>query len=249
MQVGRRYTMNSRFSTAYYMAEHAYCVESSDGAIILDVRSGSYLALDLSSLAILRTYIIDWPRSVLVRVSELHEVKTNANPLISELLRRGFVTAEQPDHHRPSHVVPTSSSMPSDRKAPVNGSTLLRGIRFILSTLQVRLCYRRNRIEPFLKWLVVHQSGVRSRPYRGAAQSELLAAFCRMRIWIYTAREQCLLDSMILTVFLTRSRVPCQFVIGVTAKPFSAHAWVQIGDAVANDVIDHVQEYLPILWT
>ena len=70
-----------------------------------------------------------------------------------------------------------------------------------------------------------------------------------MRIWFYTAREQCLLDSMILAVFLTKSRVPCRFVIGVVTKPFSAHAWVEIGDAVANDVIDHAQDYLPILWT
>jgi len=36
-------------------------------------------------------------------------------------------------------------------------------------------------------------------------------------------------------------------VFGVKLNPFSAHCWVQAGDIVLNDAIDHVTIHTPIL--
>ena len=47
---------------------------------------------------------------------------------------------------------------------------------------------------------------------------------------------------------LRRLRLLSAFlVIGVTASPFGAHAWVQIGDVVLNDSVDRVRRFVPIL--
>jgi hypothetical protein len=35
--------------------------------------------------------------------------------------------------------------------------------------------------------------------------------------------------------------------IGVSTKPFIAHAWVQSDDRVLNDTTEHVQMFTPIL--
>ena len=234
---------------SYFLAEHAYCVESPDGAILLDIRSGTYLALDVSNLATLRARILDWPVYAL-KISEATCANPLTEPLICELVSRGLVTIQRPERPRPRHAVPTASVMPSDRKPPSDGFTLRHQLRFFSAVLHVVLRYRRHRIAPFLGWLRDAQRGFDcSDAPTPADRADLLATFSRMRVWFYTARDQCLLDSMILSVFLTKSRVPCRFVIGVATKPFSAHAWVEIGDAVANDVIDHAQDYLPILWT
>ena len=76
---------------------------------------------------------------------------------------------------------------------------------------------------------------------------ERLASFLWLRIWCYTARQRCLFDSLVLTVYLTKAKIPCTFVIGVASKPFLAHSWVQIGDSVLNDTAEHTQNFKTIL--
>ena len=252
MQVGRYDTMDAQVKTSvsYYLAGHAYCVESADGAVLFDARQGNYVALDVSSMAILRTRVVNWPICVHLQISESIDVLATAELLIIGLLRRELLTTQRPNSPRTPHTAPAVSVMPWARFVGLNGRAPFHRLRFLLSILQVRLRYRRNRIEPFLDWLRDSQAKVRRGNVPPATDNQnLLATFCSMRIWVYTARERCLLDSMVLAVFLTRSRVPCRFVIGVATKPFSAHAWVEMDGAVANDVIDHVQDYLPILWT
>jgi hypothetical protein len=36
-------------------------------------------------------------------------------------------------------------------------------------------------------------------------------------------------------------------VMGVSGRPFAAHCWVQVGDRVVNDTLDHVILFTPIL--
>lgn len=74
----------------------------------------------------------------------------------------------------------------------------------------------------------------------------MLNSFLRLRLFFYTAHRRCLFDSLVLTAFLTKTGVPCTFVIGVSTKPFLAHAWVQIGETVLNDTAEHIQMYTPI---
>jgi hypothetical protein len=35
--------------------------------------------------------------------------------------------------------------------------------------------------------------------------------------------------------------------IGVSTKPFLAHAWVQMSELVLNDTAEHVQTFTPLL--
>ncbi len=71
--------------------------------------------------------------------------------------------------------------------------------------------------------------------------------FLRMRPWIYTAVDACLLDSLVLRDFLRRSGVHSTLVIGINTKPFAAHAWVQYGSQVLNDDAEHVLQFTPII--
>ena len=74
-----------------------------------------------------------------------------------------------------------------------------------------------------------------------------LTSFLWLRALCYTAQRRCLFDSLVLSVYLTREKIPCTFVIGVATKPFLAHSWVQIGESVLNDTAERVQDFKPIL--
>lgn len=75
----------------------------------------------------------------------------------------------------------------------------------------------------------------------------LLTLFARLRVWLYTARNHCLLDSLVLARFLQTYHINATFCIGVALMPFAAHAWVQVETCVLDDSVDHVRNFLPIL--
>jgi hypothetical protein len=47
--------------------------------------------------------------------------------------------------------------------------------------------------------------------------------------------------------FLHQYDVPATYVIGVTAKPFSAHCWAQSGAIVLNDDVERVAQFTRLL--
>ncbi len=67
------------------------------------------------------------------------------------------------------------------------------------------------------------------------------------RLW--SSRDRCLPRSLALTHALRASGSAARLVLGVALNPFTAHAWVQDGDRVVNDTLDHAALFTPILVT
>jgi len=118
---------------------------------------------------------------------------------------------------------------------------------FLQALLRVPLRGRRDKLMPLLGWLDRRQHLIESNSANLHTLHSLISSFRQLRIWFYTAHDQCLFDSLVLSVFLTLLKVHCTFVIAVASKPFLAHAWVQVGDMVLNDTAEHVQEFHPLL--
>jgi len=76
---------------------------------------------------------------------------------------------------------------------------------------------------------------------------EAVAAYLRMRLFVITAHDRCLHDSLTLLRFLAGERMFPRWVIGVRTRPFGAHSWLQSGATVLNDQHEHVRHYQPIL--
>lgn len=74
------------------------------------------------------------------------------------------------------------------------------------------------------------------------------AAYLKLRPFLFTARENCLYDSLTLLSFLASEGVFPKWVIGVKTCPFGAHSWVQSGDTVLNDQHEYVRRFRPILF-
>ncbi|MGN6620308.1 MAG: lasso peptide biosynthesis B2 protein [Sphingomonas sp.] len=62
-----------------------------------------------------------------------------------------------------------------------------------------------------------------------------------------TTHDACLLRSLALARHLRSAACPAQLVIAVRAEPFSAHCWVQSGDRLLNEEVDHAASFEPIL--
>lgn len=80
----------------------------------------------------------------------------------------------------------------------------------------------------------------------GAQAEGVLRAYEHSRL-LRSAANRCLTHSLALATSLARIGMRPHLVIGVQALPFTAHCWVQNGDAVLNDSLEEVVRFTPIL--
>lgn len=86
----------------------------------------------------------------------------------------------------------------------------------------------------------------RKQPFDEAKLREHARAFHKAAL-VTSTHDQCVPCSLALTVCLRRDAIPARLVMGVSGRPFAAHCWVQVGDRVVNDTLDHVILFTPIL--
>ncbi len=89
------------------------------------------------------------------------------------------------------------------------------------------------------------------RQANGACGDEALVGrlahdFARMLPWV-PAQGVCLYRSCFLLAFLRRHGVSASWVFGVQTYTFEAHCWLQAGDLVLDDHLEHVAGFEPIL--
>jgi Transglutaminase-like superfamily len=231
-----------------FFSAHAYVHEFDDGVIILDLRNDTYVGVDARHLSDLRTRIGNWPDSGRSsREAECHDISTSES-LIAELLTRGILTTSRTPTPPTPATTPTTALTVASFGVARTRIPLGHAVQFAIAFVVVALRLRRNGLASLVDWLRRHQSSIQ--PGHSVTHDFIVArlgSFLWLRTWCYTAQRRCLLDSLVLSVYLTRGMVPCTFVIGVATKPFVAHAWVQIAGSVLNDTVEHVQEFGPIL--
>ncbi|HTE53830.1 MAG TPA: lasso peptide biosynthesis B2 protein [Kofleriaceae bacterium] len=76
---------------------------------------------------------------------------------------------------------------------------------------------------------------------------ELVEVYKRLRPLMFTSRDHCLHDSLVLLDFLAAHGQFPLWVVGVRMGPFAAHSWVQHDGVVLNDAVANVARFTPIL--
>ncbi len=83
----------------------------------------------------------------------------------------------------------------------------------------------------------------------GADLEQAAACGARFQVslpWL-PVQGACLYQSFLLLEILRRRGLSADWVFGVRTWPFYAHCWVQAGDVVLNDTVDHVTSFEPIM--
>jgi hypothetical protein len=81
---------------------------------------------------------------------------------------------------------------------------------------------------------------------RLAASLSESARFARMAPWL-PKDGACVMRSLQQLFYLRAFGHRPQWVFGVRTWPFEAHCWLQVGDVVLDDQVEHVQAFTPIL--
>lgn len=233
----------------YGLASHVFVCRDEEYIVVLDLRQDRYFTFEAAKTAPLSVEISGWPALTAGNVVSPKMVDEVALPL----RRRGWLL-ENPRDSRDATPV----------KAPTAEAELVGGgdftqtrlkigpgilFSFLVASLFAKVALRFCRFER-----VIHRVARRrarrvdaSRPLDLERARQLVAAFGRMRVFLFSSRDECLHDSLAVVEFLARYGLYPNWVFGVRARPFEAHCWVQHAGIVFNDTVEQVGAYVPIM--
>jgi hypothetical protein len=235
----------------YLLANDVYACKINGASVFLELRTNRYFTIPPDFTAVLDTSVAGFsslgPTVATTPVSE-----AEAGSLVDSLLERGILSAT-PSAGRV--VSPPMSCMsrtisPRQRRRPRERPRASQVTNFVASIAHVRANLSLHRLLPIIEHMRALRAAAPTLRADATSEREFIGAvetFRRLRTYVYTAKDACLFDSLVLTHFLHRYGLAPTFTIGVHNRPFAAHAWVQIGNFVIDDRLEALQRYTPIL--
>lgn len=124
-------------------------------------------------------------------------------------------------------------------------STRLVNSRAAISLLRAACRLKRQHLAEIVELRLAHRAKI-ARPSSPKRVIERSLAFAAWRP-LASGKDRCLCDSFALSMYLGRDGKDVDWVFGVSAPFFLAHCWLQMGDLVLNDSIEHTRQYAPIM--
>lgn len=235
---------------SFWVPTYIRACPTTTGAVVLDLKRCRYFGIGANELNALMSFGADMTLSGAVPPCQ-SSISQSDIPLrtIEALIAAGLLAREPP----------TEAAVPSPRidldgtlmsvgyeihcRAPTHAAHLVNFLRACAWAWRAK--HYRTLYE------IVREVGAAksrfSHPLDIELTSELACTFRRLRPLAFATREQCLFHALALVKFLSFYRMFPTWVIGVRARPWSAHSWVQTGNLLLDANPEHVCEYTPIL--
>ena len=231
------------------LARHVFVCRDEEYVVVLDLKRDRYFALEAARTAVLSPLLPGWPVPSPGNSDAITAVAVDE--AAAPLLRQGWLL-EQPAVSKeatPVRLPKPETELAGDGEIVAAKLGAWTVIAFVTASIFAKFALRFWRFERVIR-RVAERNAARvnaSRPLDIDRARQLLDAFGRMRVFLFSAREECLHDSLAVLEFLARHEIFPSWVFGVRARPFAAHCWVQHADIVFNDSVEHVSTYTPIM--
>lgn len=230
----------------YWLAQHVHFCVTDNYAVLLDLRRDKYIGVAREHMPALAASVVGWPGT-----APVDNIFTRpADAMLTQLLSTDMLTT---DPTLGKTAQPPSIPRP---RLPMIDADLERRPAITCQNVW-QLLIAAATAKALLKFRPIQAvvARVQKRKQQWGASSEfdfdaacpLVEAFVYLRPLVFTTKEECLFDSLVLVELLARHRLFPHWLFGVTTNPFKAHSWVQAGDHVLNDQPERVARFTPIL--
>jgi hypothetical protein len=228
------------------LASHVRACDCDGHVILLDLRHNRYLGIGETTSMALAGQVEGWPTRA-DRISPLPGSE-KISDAAQQLLSQGLLTNSPFERHPDTTIAEAAATLDLDR-GPSHQAFGIRRFAQVLQSVATAAWWMRSRSLHAIALAVT----ARREQLRGSSSDSLdlmrtgTSAYEKLRPFVFTAREKCLLDSLALLGFLATEGALPRWVIGVRTCPFGAHSWVQSGHTVLNDQHEYVRQFRPIL--
>lgn len=237
--------------TSYWLTRHVSICVSGDRIVLLDLKADRYLTLSPEHACALEEVVQGWPASPQAGV--VQSGREQGCDLAKQLQACGILTADPREGKSATFVAscrPEVSLLDSTAITLEDARPACRYLAPILSSvLRARLQTMCVSLERIVRTVTQRRDrrGEMTPASQTRSTTELVHAFHAIRPFVFNAQAACLFNSLALLHFLAQfNRFP-NWVFGVRTTPFAAHCWIQDGNTVLDDTVEHVSTYTPIL--
>jgi hypothetical protein len=233
----------------YALADHVFVCVNGEHLVLLDLKEDRYWALEASATSGLGSLVGGWP------VKAADEINAAAptpetQAAIDVLRGRGLLTDSVPPGKDATPVIATvpARELITDPDHAAGGTTG-SWWSFVAASAQAKIALRTWAFERVIRRVRERKAalGTKAVPLDVEHARKLVMTFMHHRVFLFSSKNECLYDSLALLEYLGRHGVHADWVFGVQTRPFAAHCWVQHGDIVFNDTVEHVSGYTPIM--
>lgn len=208
------------------LSAHIHAALHQHDLVLLDVEAGTYQCMPGAG-------------EVIEVVSQGAGLVVRDEALAANLIGLRLATPGRPADMRPSALPPSRDLF--DDALPIAGVADLAGMARA-SALMIKTYWG----APFGRLIATARArSGEGRMHLAEASREALV-FRRMLPWA-PWQGACLYRSFMLLRFMRRKRLAASWVFGVQTWPFEAHCWLQVGDLVLDDHVEHAASYSPIM--
>jgi len=232
-----------------YFNSHVYLCRTEDYVVLLDGRRNRFLGIRAADAGALNVQADGWPQA---EANTAPPPDAGVNELLTELWEGGLLASSAGiSRVQPCAIQPASRALIEgyiDTPVQVNLKDVLSFIVAILAaSFMLRWCSFQRISHRFRLRRELQRAPEGSVDAKNKDLARHVAAFRLMYGMLFTGRQACLFNSLMLTEFLARYLLFPACVIGVESAPFAAHCWVQYQGTVLNDVPQEVNRFVPIL--
>jgi len=234
----------------YALADHVFVCLNGEHLVLLDLKEDRYWALEAAQTAGLGALVDGWPVAGPDGAQSADSPSPEADAAIEVLKGRGLVTEGIPPGKiaTPITAIRPMRELVSETETSA-GPRAGNWLTFFTASAFAKLALRTWPFERVIQRVKRRKEleGPSASPLDAERARKLVEAFARYRVFLFSSKDECLYDSLALLEFLARYGIYPDWVFGVQTRPFAAHCWVQHGDIVFNDTVEHVSGYTPIM--
>jgi hypothetical protein len=227
------------------LAPHVHICLCDGYIVLLDLKKDRYQLLDAEIGAGLGEWIEGWP-ALQATVASSIQYEPEEPDLLKLFREQGWL-AEMRAGGKPAS--PVTLSMPTSDIS--SQSAALGPARATLGLLQLLWSAARGAVSLRAHALseTVERLGRREcdREIPSINLERAVETYTRLRAFVFSTRERCLYDSLVMLHFLKWYGVRPRWVFGVRTKPFAAHCWLQYKNVVLNDTVEHACSFTPVM--
>lgn len=233
----------------YWMPAHVRACPTASGAVILDLKRNRYFGIGTKETRALFALEQNWSQANVHANQFLEPMPLDsALRLANHFVEAGFLSRDVPEATLTTGSIDLGGTLTSVGYEV--GHSVSIGLEHFVRFLRACAWSRRSLRSRTLYSVACEISGAKqqpSQPFDAQRAVDLVCVFRRLRPFAFTAKDQCLFHALALVKFLSYYQVFPTWVIGVRARPWAAHSWVQQGNLLLDSNPEHVCEYTPIL--
>jgi hypothetical protein len=232
----------------YWTPHHIRVAVTPTGVVLLDLKRNRYLGLGLTNARELAALAANWS-----------QVSTETQPIealacdsalahVAAFVQAGLLSREPPEIAFSTRTVDLTVQLTSIGLQE-QAVTSLR-LHYILEFIRACLWAKRA-----LRTRTLYSVACEISAAKAQASStvnlqrtiELVCIFRRLRPYAFESHDRCLFHALALLHFLARHGSHPTWVIGVCARPWGAHSWLQLDNCVLDSSPEEICRFTPIL--